>query len=125
MKTSRLALIAFVAASIFACNMAMAQNTNLEPASVTTVVPSPVPNNNNNSGGLPSHFLTDLVAAAAFGLLSIVLIILGYKVVDWALRGVCFDTELAKGNMAVGVVVAAIIIGISISVSNVVVAILH
>lgn len=119
MKASRLAVIALVAASIFACNMALAQPPAQEPTAVTQVVPSPV------SGGLPSHFWTDLVAAFAFGLLVILLVILGYKLVDWALRGVCFDTELTKGNMAVGVVVAAIIIGIALSVSNVVVAILH
>ena len=120
----RFALMAVVAASIFAGSMALAQTPTTEPkpdvAVVTApVVPSPV------SGGLPSHFWTDLVAAFAFGLLVILLVILGYKLIDWALRGVDFDVELTKGNMAVGIVVAAIVIGIALSVSNVVVAILH
>lgn len=121
---SRLALMALVAVSIFAGSMAMAQTT---PAAdtATTVTHTPVVPNPVTSGGLPSHFWTDLVAAFAFGLLVILLVIVGYKVVDWSLRGVCFDTELTKGNMAVGVVVAAIVVGISLSVSNVVVAILH
>jgi putative membrane protein len=121
MKLSRIALMALVAGSIFAGSMALAQTpTDTTPTAVSApVVPNPV------HGGLPSHFWTDLVAAFAFGVLVILLVILGYKVIDWALKGVCFDTELTKGNMAVGVVVAAIIIGISLSVSNVVVAILH
>lgn len=125
MKTmfSRYALMALVAGCIFAGSLALAQPTTATPDTKETVaplVPSPVAHT-----GLPSHFWTDMVAAFAFGLLVIGLVTLGYKMIDWFLKGVDFDAELTKGNMAVGVVVAAIIIGIAISVSNVVVAILH
>ena len=75
--------------------------------------------------GLPDHILGDLVAAFAFGLVVILLCVLGYKGIDWALRGVDFDRELAKGNVAVGIVCAGIILGICYAVSSVVVAIIR
>ena len=113
MKTaiSRYALMMVLAICIFSTNIAFADTEVKESAA--------------NNGGLPTHFWTDLVAAFAFGLVVILLVIIGYKTIDWALRGIHFDTELAKGNISVGIVVAAIIIGISHAVSSVVVAILH
>jgi putative membrane protein len=120
MKISRLAVIALVSLVVFAGSVAL----KADPPATTTDTPatSPAP---TPAQGLPSHFWMDLVAAFAFGLLVIVLVLLSYKVIDWALRGVDFDAELTKGNMAVGVVVAAIVLGMSLSVSQVVVAIVR
>lgn len=75
--------------------------------------------------GLPSHFVGDVVASLIFGLVLLILMVLGYKFVDWALKGVYFDTELSKNNVAVGIVVASIIIGVCFGVSNIMAAILH
>jgi uncharacterized membrane protein YjfL (UPF0719 family) len=74
---------------------------------------------------MPSHFWSDMACAFAFGLVVILLMVIGYKFIDWAMKGVDFDVELTKGNTSVGIVVAAIFIGIAYAVSNVVVAIIH
>ncbi len=56
-----------------------------------------------------------LLYTAAFGLLGIVLTLLGFKAFDWITPKIDVETELAeKHNIAVAIVVAAIIIGISI-----------
>ena len=78
-----------------------------------------------NDGSLPTHFLSDILASFVFGLVLIVLVVIGYKLVDWALKGVNFDVELSKNNLTVGIVVASIILGICYGVSNVVAAILN
>lgn len=72
---------------------------------------------------LPAHLGGDLLAAAAFGLLVILMVIGGYMLFDWASK-VDFEAELAKGNIAVGIVVAATILGICYAVTHVVVAII-
>lgn len=59
-------------------------------------------------------FETSLLAAAAFGLLGIVLLILGFKVFEWLTPRLNVEQELAKGNVAVGIVVAAALLGISL-----------
>lgn len=106
------AVIAFVALVFFAGRV-MANDT-------------PVTNSNSpNMLSLPDHILGDLVAATAFGLVTVLLSIFAYKLIDWALKGVEFDKELAKGNLAVGVFCAAIVLGICYAVSSVVVAIIH
>lgn len=74
---------------------------------------------------LPPHFLGDLVAAAAFGLLAIALVILGFKVFDWLTPKIDLEAELAeKHNMALAVVTAAIILGICYVVAQVIIHIL-
>ena len=108
--------MAVVAISLFAAKFAMADTTET-PSTVSHTAPAPT--------GLPSHIWMDMAAAFAFGLVVILLVVIGYKSVDWALRRVDFDAELSKGNVAVGIVVASIVIGISLAVSNVVVAIIH
>lgn len=75
--------------------------------------------------GLPAHFMGDVLASVIFGLVLLVLMAVGYKFVDWTLKGVDFDMELSKNNIAVGIVVASIIMGVCYGVSNIVAAILH
>jgi putative membrane protein len=62
----------------------------------------------------PDTFPEYLGAAAIWTALGIALLILGYKIFDWVLRRVNFDDELRKGNIAVAIVAAAMILGIAI-----------
>ena len=55
-----------------------------------------------------------ILAAGAFGLLGIVLLALGFKVFEWITPRLKVEEELGKGNMAVAVVVAAALVGISL-----------
>jgi putative membrane protein len=55
-----------------------------------------------------------LVAATLFGVLGIVMLALGFKVFEWITPKLKVEEELGKGNMAVGVVVAAAIIGVAL-----------
>jgi putative membrane protein len=55
-----------------------------------------------------------LIAAAVFGVLGIMLLALGFKVFEWITPKLNVEEELSKGNTAVGIVVAAAIIGVSL-----------
>ena len=60
-----------------------------------------------------------LLWSVVFGLLGIVLTVLGYKVFDWLTPGIRVEHELSeKHNIAVAIVVAAIILGIAIVISS-------
>lgn len=62
---------------------------------------------------LPDHFLGDLVAVLAFGLVGVLLLVLGFWVFDKLLTGCDFIGEVAKGNVSAGIVSAAMILGLS------------
>jgi putative membrane protein len=65
----------------------------------------------------PSHleaFGNALLAAAAFGVLGIVLLALGFKVFEWVTPKLHVEEELGKGNTAVAIVVAAVILGVAV-----------
>jgi putative membrane protein len=68
---------------------------------------------------LPDHFLGDLVSAFSFGLLAILLVVLGYKVFDWLTPRCDFESEINKGNVAAALTVAAVILGICYIVAHV------
>ncbi len=55
-----------------------------------------------------------LMAAAAFGVLGIAMLALGFKVFEWITPKLHVEEELGKGNVAVGIVVAAAILGMSL-----------
>jgi putative membrane protein len=56
-----------------------------------------------------------LLYVLLFGILGIVLTAFGFKVFDWIMPKIHVETELAeKHNMAVAVVMAAVIVGISL-----------
>ena len=59
-------------------------------------------------------FGMSLMAAAAFGLLGIAMLGLGFKMFEWITPKLNVEEELTKGNMAVGVAVAAMLIGVSL-----------
>lgn len=62
----------------------------------------------------PSTFLEALIATAAFGLIGILLAVLGFKIFDWLTPGNLQKEVLEKNNMAAAVVVASVVIGICI-----------
>lgn len=62
----------------------------------------------------PDSFEMSLLAAAAFGLLGIALLALGFKVFEWITPKLNVEEELTKGNTAVGVAVGALLIAISL-----------
>ena len=55
-----------------------------------------------------------LLAAAAFGLLGIALLAFGFKVFEWITPKLNVEEELSKGNVAVGIVVGAVALGLSL-----------
>jgi uncharacterized membrane protein YjfL (UPF0719 family) len=73
---------------------------------------------------LPEYFLGDLVATFAFGVVAILLIVLGYKTFDRLTPKLNFDDLLNKGNVALAIVVGSFILGLCHVVARVVSAIL-
>ena len=55
-----------------------------------------------------------LTAAGAFGLLGIAMLALGFKVFEWITPKLHVEEELGKGNIAVGIVVAAAVLGVAL-----------
>ena len=56
-----------------------------------------------------------LIATAIFGLVGIGLMLLGFKIFDWMTPKIDFEKELGENkNMAVAIVIASVIIGVSI-----------
>lgn len=63
----------------------------------------------------------DIVSALIFGVLGIALMILGYKAFDWITPKLDVEKELAENhNVAVAIVIAALLIGVSILIAHVV-----
>lgn len=65
--------------------------------------------------------LNNLGLSAVFGLLGIFILALGYLIFDKMIP-LDFNKELEKGNVAVGILIAGLLIGIAIIVSRVVAA---
>lgn len=73
---------------------------------------------------LPDYFFGDLVATVAFGIVAILLIILGYVAFDKLTPKLDFDDLLNKGNVALGIVVGSFLLGLCFVIAHVVAAIL-
>jgi putative membrane protein len=70
---------------------------------------------------LPEHFVPGLIGTLVYGGVGIVLAVLGFKVFDWLSPRIDIQRELAeKQNIAVAVVCAAIILGVSYIVAQIV-----
>ena len=72
---------------------------------------------------LPDYFFGDLISTAAFGLLAILLVVVGYKVFDKLTPKLDFDDLLNKGNVAMAIVIGSFILGLCLVVARVVSAI--
>ena len=73
---------------------------------------------------LPDYLLTDLVSTVAFGVVAILLIVLGYITFDKLTPKLDFSDLLNKGNMALAIVVGSFILGLCYVIGRVVAAIL-
>ena len=61
-----------------------------------------------------NSFEMSLLAAAAFGLLGIALLALGYKVFEWITPKLDVEKKLQEGNIAVGIMVGALLLAIGV-----------
>ncbi len=67
----------------------------------------------------PENFYQALVSAAAFGLLGLVLTLLGFKCFDWITPQIDVQRELTEHkNVAVAIVVGAVIVAVSLVVGK-------
>ena len=73
---------------------------------------------------LPDYLFADLVSTVAFGVVAILLIILGYIAFDKLTPKLDFNDLLNKGNIALGIVVGSFILGLCYVIGRVVAAIL-
>jgi putative membrane protein len=69
---------------------------------------------------LPENLLVNIEASAIFGLVGIVLLLLGYWLFDWITPRIDVQKELTEKNMAVAVVIAALLLGIAYVAAHVV-----
>ena len=68
---------------------------------------------------LPENFWVGACGSLLFGVVGIVLFFLGYFAFDKLTPKLEVEEELAKGNMAVGIVVGALLVSIAIVISSV------
>jgi putative membrane protein len=69
----------------------------------------------------PTSLTGLMVSATAFGVLGICLLLAGFKLFDWITPKIDVQRELAENkNMAVAIVVASLILGVSILLSRVI-----
>jgi putative membrane protein len=69
----------------------------------------------------PDSLVMAVTSTLIFGLIGILLTVLGFKVFDWITPKIDVEKELAeKHNIAVAIVVGAIILGISIVMASIV-----
>ncbi len=61
---------------------------------------------------LPDYFFTDLVSTVAFGIVAILLLIVGYLAFDKLTPNLDFDDLLNKGNIALGIVIGSFLLGL-------------
>jgi putative membrane protein len=73
---------------------------------------------------LPDYLLTDLLSTVAFGVVAILLIVLGYITFDKLTPKLDFSDLLNKGDVALAIVVGSFILGLCYVIGRVVAAIL-
>jgi putative membrane protein len=73
---------------------------------------------------LPDYLFADLLSTVAFGVVAILLIVLGYVAFDKLTPKLDFDDLLNKGNVALAIVVGSFLLGLCYVVGKVVAAIL-
>jgi putative membrane protein len=68
---------------------------------------------------MPENLVPNLISATIFGVLGLVLTLFGYKLFDWITPVIRVEEELAnKQNIAVAIVVGAVIVGVSLVVAR-------
>ena len=72
------------------------------------------------SDGYWDHFWANILSSIVFGVIGILLMVLGYKAFDWITPRLDVEKELSeKHNVAVAVVIAAVLIGVSIMIAHI------
>jgi putative membrane protein len=71
---------------------------------------------------LPDYLLTDILSTVAFGVVAILLIVLGYITFDKLTPKLDFNDLLNKGNVAMAIVIGCFILGLCYVVGRVVAA---
>jgi putative membrane protein len=66
----------------------------------------------------PEHFWGAAASSIAFGIIGIILLVLGYKVFDWLTPSLHFQEELKKGNVAVATVISVLLAAIAYIAAN-------
>jgi putative membrane protein len=66
----------------------------------------------------PETFPEAAMSTAVFGVLGLALLFIGYKVFDWLTPNLHIEKELAEKNVAVAIVIAAMLISLSIIVAK-------
>lgn len=74
--------------------------------------------------GLPTYIVSDLLALALFGLVLVVFVAFGTKLADRIWTKLDLEQEVQKGNVAAGIVKAALIIGLCLAIAMVAMAII-
>jgi len=73
---------------------------------------------------LPEYFLGDLVATVAFGIVAVLLVVMGYKFFDYMTPKLPFDESIKNGNVAAAIMIGSFILGLCYVISRVIAAIL-
>jgi putative membrane protein len=69
---------------------------------------------------LPEHMVSNIVGSLAFGLVGIVLLLAGYWLFDLITPRIDVQKELTEKNLAVAIVIAALLLGIAYVAAHVV-----
>lgn len=67
---------------------------------------------------VPENFWAAVIGSVVFGLIGIVLLILGYRLFDLLTPALHFQEELKKGNIAVAIVVSVLLAAIAYIAAN-------
>ncbi len=74
---------------------------------------------------MPEHFLGDLAACMGFGLAAIILVVVGFKLVDRLTPQCHFACEAQKGNVAAAILGSSLFLGMCYLVAHVITAIVQ
>lgn len=69
---------------------------------------------------VPENFVVGAIGSLMFGLIGIIMFIMGYFAFDLLTPKLDISKELSSGNISVGIVVAALLLAIALVISSVV-----
>lgn len=72
------------------------------------------------SFALPETFFVGLVGSFAFGLIGLVMLMLGFKMFEWITPKLEVEDQLQKGNVAVAVTVGSLFLALAYIVAHVI-----
>lgn len=69
---------------------------------------------------LPDTFFVGVVGSFAFGLMGLLMLLMGFKLFEWITPKLNVEEELGKGNMSVAIVVGGLFLALAFIISHVV-----